>query len=68
VTEHDVVLYGPCHDDGMVTDVSDLKTSVKDLKDTIKKTMWSLGVPLVIFCFSFLWGLLTHSITLVMGH
>jgi hypothetical protein len=64
VEQHDCVLYGPNHDDGMVTEMSDLKTAVSGLKGTIKKTIWSIGAPILIMVVGLFLGFFTKFLVL----
>jgi hypothetical protein len=82
VADHDCILRGPQKTDGLIADmqrvqadvetlkaaVQEIKKSARETQGEIKKVLWSLGIPFLLFCAGFLWSLLNHWVTIVVGH
>ena len=71
---HDNIIYGPNGDDGFVTEIpvmreciKDIKRVVTDLKDTMSKLFWALGVPFMLAVIGFVGALITHKISVTFG-
>ena len=67
VANHEATLYGPDHNDGVVSDVLLLKQSICDFRTTMKAILIPLGTAFILSFGGFVWGLLTNTIEITLG-
>ena len=75
VKDHETILRGPDRNDGLITQMLKLNDRIEQAEkkmDTFAATMKAITIPLALTLsgaiLTFVWGLLTHAITLTVGH